>query len=47
MTSTPNNTEDWRERSDAGPSIQSAFRPAEIPDVGVSPNTRVLSRPKG
>jgi hypothetical protein len=28
MTSTPNNTEDWRERSDAGPSIQSAFRPA-------------------
>jgi hypothetical protein len=28
MTSTPNNTEDWRERGDAGPSIQSALRPA-------------------
>ena len=28
MTSTPNNTEGWRERSDAGPSIQWALRPA-------------------
>jgi hypothetical protein len=28
MMSTPDNTEGWRERSDAGPSIQSALRPA-------------------